>query len=138
MRGRIIAKIRERAAALERGTWVLYRAYRDPRVSRPARLIIALVVGYAFSPIDLIPDFIPVLGYLDDLLLVPAGILLALRMIPPEVLAECRARVREDFEAGRRPGRWAAVVIVIIWLLLIVLLFRWLSRLAAGRAGGSS
>ncbi|MBL7199956.1 MAG: DUF1232 domain-containing protein [Anaerolineae bacterium] len=109
---------RERARQLKAETYALYLAYRDPRVPWYARLWAALVVGYAFSPIDLIPDVIPVLGYLDDLILVPLGILLARRMIPPEVMAECRERAREVIAQGRPVNRVAAAVIVVIWLLV--------------------
>ncbi len=77
---------------------------------------LAAVAAYAFSPIDLIPDFIPVLGYLDDLILVPAGIALALRLIPPDVLAECRERAQARLAEGRPVNRWAAAVIILIWL----------------------
>jgi uncharacterized membrane protein YkvA (DUF1232 family) len=96
--------------------YALYLAYRDSRVPWYARAFAALVVGYAFSPIDLIPDVIPVLGYLDDLLIVPLGIALAIRMIPPPVLAECRQAARN---AKDRPvSRVAAVVVVAIWIAL--------------------
>ena len=96
--------------------YALYLAYRDPRVPWYARAFAALVVGYAFSPIDLIPDAIPILGYLDDLLIVPLGIALAIRMIPPPVLAECREEARN---AEDRPvNRVAAVVVVTIWIAL--------------------
>ena len=99
----------------------LYLAYRDPRVPTYARVFTIVVVAYAFSPIDLVPDPIPVLGYLDDLILVPLGIALAVRMIPDTVLEECRAKARDtEAKAGPR-GRAAAVVVVIIWLVLAVL-----------------
>ena len=99
--------------------YALYLAYRDPRVPWYARVFAALVVGYAFSPIDLIPDVIPVLGYLDDLLIVPLGIALAIRMIPPSVLAECREEARN---AKDRPvNKVAAVVVVAIWIALAAL-----------------
>ena len=98
--------------------YALYLAYRDPRVPWYARVFAALVVGYAFSPIDLIPDVIPVLGYLDDLLIVPLGITLAIRMIPPHVLAECREEARN---AKDRPvNKVAAVVVVAICMALAV------------------
>jgi uncharacterized membrane protein YkvA (DUF1232 family) len=109
---------RERARQLKAETYALYLAYRDPRVPWYARLWAAVVVGYAFSPIDLIPDVIPVLGYLDDLILVPLGILLARKMIPPEVMAESRERARERIAQGRPVNRVAAAVVVAIWLLL--------------------
>ncbi|OQA21124.1 MAG: hypothetical protein BWY63_01367 [Chloroflexi bacterium ADurb.Bin360] len=107
---------RERAQQLQQETYALYLAYRDPRTPWGARIVAALVVGYALSPIDLIPDFIPVLGYLDDLVLVPLGIWLALRLIPAQVMADCRVRARETMTAGQPVSRVAAVVIVALWL----------------------
>lgn len=89
------------ARTLKREVYALYLAYRDPRVPWYARLLAGVVVAYAFSPIDLIPDFIPVLGYLDDLLLVPLGIALVIRLIPPHVLAECRAEAGRIMAAGK-------------------------------------
>ncbi len=123
---------RRRARALKTELYALYLAYRDPRVPWYARLFAAAVVAYAFSPIDLIPDPIPVLGYVDDLVLVPLGIALALRMIPPAVLADCRARAEEVMAAGR-PTSWAAAVaIVAVWLALaalaVALVFRTLGE----------
>jgi uncharacterized membrane protein YkvA (DUF1232 family) len=112
---------KRRARQLETETYALYLAYRDPRTPWHARLFAALVVGYAFSPIDLIPDFVPVLGYLDDLLLVPLGVLLALKMVPPAVWAESRARAREVMAAGKPVSRAVAVVIVMIWLAIAAL-----------------
>ncbi len=103
---------------LKTDIFALYLAYRHPQVPWYAQLVVAGVVAYAFSPIDLIPDFIPILGYLDDLLLLPAGIMLALRLIPPEVLAECRHTAQERMQA-ERPTSWiAASVIIVIWLTL--------------------
>jgi uncharacterized membrane protein YkvA (DUF1232 family) len=111
--------LKQRTRRLKAEIHALYLAYRDPRVPWYARLFAAGVVAYAISPIDLIPDFIPVLGYLDDLILVPLGIVLALRMIPSEVMAECRERAKELSREGR-PTNWvAAGVIIGIWLLLV-------------------
>jgi uncharacterized membrane protein YkvA (DUF1232 family) len=90
-----------------------------------ARLWAALVVGYAFCPIDLIPDFVPVLGYLDDLILVPLGIWLALKLIPPVVMAEARERAQQVMAEGKPVNRGAAVVVVSIWLLLAALALGW-------------
>ena len=112
---------KQRARKLKAETYAIYLAYRDPRVPWYARLFAGVVVAYAFSPIDLIPDFIPVLGYLDDLLLVPVGIVLALKMIPPEVMAECRAKAQETIAAGKPVSRAAAAVIIGVWLLLLAL-----------------
>jgi uncharacterized membrane protein YkvA (DUF1232 family) len=97
-------------------------AYKDPRVPLHAKLFAALVVGYAFSPLDLIPDPIPVLGYLDDLILIPLGVALAVRMIPENVLSESRQEARKMVERDERPvSRAAAAVIVVLWLTLAVL-----------------
>ncbi len=107
---------KQRARNLKVETYAIYLACRDPRVPWYARLLAAGVVGYAFSPIDLIPDFIPVLGYLDDLILIPLGITLVLKMIPAAVLDECREKARERIN---KPTNWvAASVIIVIWLLL--------------------
>src|SRR5215210_2197888 len=103
------------ARRLKHELFALYLAYHDPRVPCYARLFAAGVVAYAFSPIDLIPDFIPVLGYLDDLVLVPLGIWLALKMIPAEVMADCRARAADAIRQGKPVNRAAAVVIVGVW-----------------------
>lgn len=107
---------RERARQLKRETYALYLAYRDPRTPWYARLWTALVVAYAFSPIDLVPDFIPLLGYLDDLLLLPLGVSLALRLIPPAVMADARTRADTVMAGGKPVNRAAAAVIVLIWL----------------------
>ncbi len=99
----------------------LYFAAKHPRTPWYAKALAALIVGYALSPIDLIPDFIPVLGYVDDLIIVPAGIALLIRIIPGDVLEECRSRAQSDL-ANRKPKNWvAAVIIVLIWLLAIYL-----------------
>jgi uncharacterized membrane protein YkvA (DUF1232 family) len=109
---------KQRARHLKMETYAIYLAYKDPRVPWYARLFAALVVGYAFSPIDLIPDPIPILGYLDDLILVPLGVVLALKMIPPDVMAECHEKAQAITSQGK-PTNWgAAAVIVAIWVLL--------------------
>ena len=111
---------KQRARQLRIETYAIYLAYRDPRVPWYARLFAAGVVAYAFSPIDLIPDFIPVIGYLDDLVLVPVGVGLALRMIPENVMQECRERAEEAVAEGK-PTNWkAAAAIVGMWVLLAV------------------
>ena len=118
--------LRERVRALKRETLTLYFAVRDPRTPLVAKLVAGLVVAYALSPIDLIPDFIPVLGYLDDLILVPLGILLALRLIPAAVLIAARAQA--ELTLLRPTNRVAAVVIVAIWIACALLLGWWLVR----------
>ena len=127
----MLARARERARALRREAHALWLAGRDPRVPWHAKALAALVAGYALSPIDLIPDFVPVLGYLDDLVLVPLGILLVIRLIPPAIMAEHRAAAAA---AAERPvSRRAAAAVVALWLAAVAL-FAWLAwRLAAGR-----
>lgn len=117
---------RQWATNLKRNTYALYLASRDQRVPLFAKFIIVVVVAYALSPIDLIPDFIPVIGYLDDLLLLPLGIWLAVRLIPEDVWRECQARAEEEvFELPK--NRRAAAIIVLIWLTLLIgiLVFVW-------------
>lgn len=115
---------KERARSLERETYALYFACRDPRVPWYAKALAGVVVAYAFSPIDLIPDFIPVLGYLDELLIIPLGVMVVRSMIPATVLADCRERAR-NLEG--KPRNWiAAGVIVAIWLALAVAAIYWL------------
>ena len=126
---------KQKAKRLKVEVYALYLAYRDPRVPLHARIFAACVVGYAFSPIDLIPDFIPVLGYLDDLILVPLGILLALRMIPAEVMAECRVRAQEVMQQGKPVNRTAAAVIIGIWLLIAALVVVFAVRLINSGSG---
>jgi uncharacterized membrane protein YkvA (DUF1232 family) len=115
----LLDSLRRRARALKVETLALYHVARDPRTPWYARLFVGVVVAYALSPIDLIPDFVPVLGYLDDLILVPLGIALALRMVPPSVLAECRARA--ELDASRPSSRAAMLAIVGIWLASAIL-----------------
>jgi uncharacterized membrane protein YkvA (DUF1232 family) len=115
-----------RARQIKTETYALAGAARDPRVGWPARLFAAIAIGYTLSPIDLIPDFIPVIGYLDDLVLVPLFILIARRLIPPEILAEHRERARAR-ENDARASRMAAIIIVSVWVivLLVVILLLW-------------
>jgi uncharacterized membrane protein YkvA (DUF1232 family) len=113
-------------------TYAVYLAYKDPRTPWYARIFAACVVGYAFSPIDLIPDPIPVLGYLDDLVLVPLGVALALKMIPQTVLGECREKAQAAMSQGK-PTNWtAAGIIIAIWLLLAVLAIVLIARAVKG------
>ena len=117
---KVVENLKVWAGRLKAELYALYLAYRDPRVPLHARVFAACVVGYAFSPIDLIPDPIPVLGYLDDLVLIPLGVYLAVRMIPEPVLAECREEARRVIK--EKPTNWAAAaVIVALWLSLAAL-----------------
>lgn len=114
----MIDKLKKRARHLKAETYALYLAARDPRTPWYAKLLVAGIVAYAFSPIDLIPDFVPVLGYLDDLIIVPLGIALALRLVPSPVLADCRAQAQTRLESSKPVSRVAAGVIIVIWLSL--------------------
>ena len=123
-----LAGWKQKARQLKREIYALYLAYRDPRVPLGAKIFAACVVGYAFSPIDLIPDPIPILGYLDDLILIPLGISLAIKLIPAEVMAESREKASQVLDQGR-PVSWvAAGVIAAIWLCLAVLVIVFLVR----------
>lgn len=103
---------------------VLLLAYADPRTPLAAKILIGLTVGYLLSPIDLIPDFIPVLGLLDDLLLVPLLIRLSIRLIPVQVLAEVRQRALENPQLLKKKNWLFATAIVLIWLVLIYWIYR--------------
>jgi uncharacterized membrane protein YkvA (DUF1232 family) len=117
----ILTAWQQHARQLKVELYTLYLAYRDPRTPWYARLFAAGVVGYAFSPIDLIPDPIPILGYLDDLILIPLGVMLALKMIPPAVMAECREKAQLVMSQPK-PTNWVvAGIIVAIWILLATL-----------------
>ena len=114
----LLARLRQWARALKRQTMTLWFCYRHPETPWLPKWIAIVVVAYALSPIDLIPDFIPVLGYLDDVILLPLGIWLALRLMPPAVRAECEAKAQQWQENdGQRPvNTVAAVLIVLVWL----------------------
>jgi uncharacterized membrane protein YkvA (DUF1232 family) len=123
----MLEKLKAHAKALKGEIHALYLAARDPRTPWHAKAIIGCVVAYALSPIDLIPDFIPVLGYLDDLLLLPMGIYLALKLIPEEVLIDARRRAAEI--PGGLPMRWsAALFIIILWLVALVVIGTMIAR----------
>ena len=112
-------KLRSRARALKNEAYAIYLAAKDPRTPWYAKALIYFVVAHTFSPIDLIPDFIPILGYLDDIIITPLGIALAIRLIPPEVLAQARLTVATQ-GLDRRVGFVGAAIILIIWILAII------------------
>jgi uncharacterized membrane protein YkvA (DUF1232 family) len=130
----LIATLKQRARQLKAEVVALYLAARDPRTPWYAKAFLVAIVAYALSPIDLIPDFIPVLGLVDEIVLLPFAIVLAVKMVPPEVMSECRARAVQQ-----RPGTWmgriGAAFIVLLWLALIVLAAMWAhSSFAQGEA----
>lgn len=122
----LVAELKQRARRLKTETFALYLAACHPGTPWYAKLFVAGIVAYALSPIDLIPDFVPVLGYLDDLILIPAGIALAIKMVPPSVLAECRAQAEKVMSQGKPVNRIAGTVIVGIWVALAALLAVWI------------
>jgi uncharacterized membrane protein YkvA (DUF1232 family) len=113
MFGAMLHRVREWAGRLKVEVAALWYAYRDPRTPWYAKAWSALVAAYAFSPIDLIPDFIPILGYLDDLLLVPLGVALAIRLIPRDVMEDCRRKAREGVKKAG-PGRWIVTALILL------------------------
>ncbi len=115
-----VERLKRWAGRFKAEIYALYLAYKDPQVPWYARDFAACVVGYAFNPIDLIPDPIPVLGYLDDLVLIPLGVALAVRMIPSDILAERREKAR-TVAAGGKPVNKVAVVVVAVWISLVAL-----------------
>ncbi|HVK51438.1 YkvA family protein [Pseudoxanthomonas sp. CF125] len=118
-----MSRLREWARELKRQTLVVYFAARDPRTPWLARLLALGIAAYALSPIDLIPDFIPVLGYLDDLVIVPLGLMLVLRLVPTDVLASSQAKAEGAVDKPTSPAM--AAVIVAIWVIAIVALGLW-------------
>jgi uncharacterized membrane protein YkvA (DUF1232 family) len=117
--------LRSRARLFKRETLALFLAAKDPRTPWYAKLLAVAIVAYALSPIDLIPDFIPILGYLDELVLIPAGIALVIRLVPEEVMADARARAADVVGAAKKTAAWATVVIVAIWLVIAWVVVRW-------------
>jgi uncharacterized membrane protein YkvA (DUF1232 family) len=112
---------KRRARQLTAQTYTIYLAYRHPGTPWYAKVFVALVIGYVFSPIDPIPDFIPGVGLLDEMIVVPLGVVLARKMIPEEVFAECKEKARE-VEEGKKPvSLVAAVAVVGIWLVCVTL-----------------
>jgi len=115
----LFENLKQRARALKQETLALYFAAKDPRTPWYAKFIVFLTVAYALSPIDLIPDFIPIFGYLDDLIIVPAGIALAMRLIPAEVLVEAR-KIAATQSVERSVGYVGLGLILLIWILAII------------------
>ena len=108
------------AKKLKKQLFILYLAYKDERVSWYTKVFTACVVAYAFSPIDLIPDFIPVLGYIDDIIIVPLGIMLALKMLPISVIEDCTIKAEELIQ-NEKPQNWVAgSIIIVVWLLILM------------------
>ena len=116
----VITAWRNKVRQLKTETFALYLAYKDPRVPWYANVFLLAVIGYILSPVDLIPDFIPVLGYIDDLLIVPAGIFLAVRMIPKGVFEECREKAKVDTAVSSKAKWVVAFTIILVWVLVVI------------------
>jgi uncharacterized membrane protein YkvA (DUF1232 family) len=126
----MFAKLHQRAQQLKEDSIALYLAGRDPRTPWYAKLLAAAIIGYVLSPIDLIPDFIPILGYVDDLILVPLAIAWAVKMIPPDVLRECRLQARQSRPSSKAAQRVVTLAILAVWSGLILLCLVRLGRMA--------
>jgi len=113
---------KKRANQLKQEVFALWIAYRKPGVPWYAKAFCALVVAYAFSPIDLIPDFIPVLGYLDDLVLIPLGVALAIKMIPADILSTAREEALQRMTEGKKDNWVIGGLIVLSWVVVVVLI----------------
>ena len=123
-----IESLKQRARELKCDVYALYLARGDPRIPWHAKAVMVLTVAYALSPIDLIPDFIPVIGYLDDLIIVPAGIALAISLMPDNILEEYRERAKSEL-ANKKIHSWAGFLIIIfIWLLVFCLVVKFVFR----------
>lgn len=124
----IITKLKNFAKKLKQNLFVLYLSYKDDRVSWYAKVAAICVVAYAFSPIDLIPDFIPVLGYLDDLILVPLGISFALKLIPPIVIEENRSKAEEIKKNGKPKNWFVGFLFILVWIAFAI----WIGKVIMG------
>ncbi len=122
----MITKLKNKARDLKKETYTLYLVYKDSRVSWWKRLFLGIVIGYVFCPIDLVPDFIPILGYLDDLILVPLGISIALKLIPKEIFEESRKKAMEEKNRKVPIGKKTALVIVCIWIVGLGIILIWI------------
>jgi len=116
------------ARRMKRDTLALYLARRDPRVPWHAKAMAMVTAAYALSPIDLIPDFIPVLGYLDELIILPLFIYVTIRLIPPDIMMELRAQADQHLSENRPRSMTGAVVIILIWLSIVSLVVYWLIK----------
>ena len=128
----MIARLKQHASLLRGEIYALTIAARDPRVPWYAKVFMGLVLAYAFSPIDLIPDFIPVLGYLDDLIIIPLGIALSLKMVPAQVMIDARKQARELSRQGKPISWFGAALIIVIWLVMLAVVIGIMVRRTTG------
>jgi uncharacterized membrane protein YkvA (DUF1232 family) len=124
---------KKRVKDLKTETYAIYLASKDPRVPWYTKVIIVFTVFHTFSPIDLIPDFIPVLGYLDDLIITPLGIWLALKTIPDDVLIECRAEAQKIIDQEKPTFRFATAIVISIWIIVLAIVINTIYRMLKRR-----
>ncbi|AEV66967.1 YkvA family protein [Acetivibrio clariflavus] len=115
----MIKRMKEKTSELKKQVFALYLAYKKKETPLIAKVFTAIVVAYALSPIDLIPDFIPVLGYLDDFILIPMGVAIALKLIPAEIMEECRKEADRKLKNDIPEAKVAGVIIVMLWILIL-------------------
>ena len=130
MKENLFQNLKQKIDDLKIELLAVWFAYRDPRTPWYAKVWSALVAGYAFSPIDLIPDFIPVIGYLDDAIIVPLGLIIAIKLIPKEVMADTRIKAKDWIEQRKQKpqNKTMAVLIVLLWILLFLLIIRYILK----------
>ena len=126
----LLQKFRQKIGDLKIELLAVWFAYRDPRTPWYAKIWAALVAGYAFSPIDLIPDFIPIIGYLDDAIIVPLGLIIAIKLIPKDVMADTRIKAKDWLEQRKQKptNKTMAVLIVLLWILLFLVVIRYILK----------
>jgi len=120
----VLEKLKQQVRHLKKEVYVIYLVYSHSSVSWHKKLFLLLIIAYALSPIDLIPDFIPVVGLLDDLVLIPLGVMLAMKMIPSNIWDECRLKVDEVIDIDKRYGLYGAGIIIVFWLILAAWAYR--------------
>ena len=120
----ILDKLKLQAKRLKKEISALYLAYKRPDVPWYAKVLSIIVVGYAISPIDLIPDFIPIIGYLDDLLLLPIGIMIVIKLIPDNIMDECRKEAENIFKEDKFKSWIPAFIIVFIWVSILMIILK--------------
>ncbi len=121
----LLREIKQNTQKLKQKILIIYLALKDKRTPIFAKIIIGLTISYALSPIDLIPDFIPVLGFIDDLIILPLMIFISYKLIPNEILEDCRIKVHTDFNMNKKLGVFAEIIIILIWITLAgIILFK--------------
>ncbi|MFA9397836.1 MAG: YkvA family protein [Clostridiaceae bacterium] len=118
--------IKDKVKIIKKDLYAIYLAYKHKKTPLYTKILCFLVVGFALSPIDVIPDFIPILGYLDDIILIPLGIMLAVKIIPKDIMAECRIKA-ENLELTQK--NWIiGILIIIFWVFIIYFIYKWLTK----------